>query len=94
MGTIPMKEDVGQEIYTRDHGTVKVDKNSWQDGRYHIVLCPNGAYQHINGLPISNEAEIHEAFGVDEVIVGKALYEGRVSLAEARKALAEGEATR
>lgn len=66
MGTIPMKEDAGQEIYTRDHGVVKVDKNSWQDGRYHIVLSPNGAYQHINGLPIKDEAEIHEAFGVDE----------------------------
>ena len=35
-----------------------------------------------------------QAFGVDEAIVGKAIYEGRVSLAEARKALAEGEATR
>ena len=66
MGTMPMKEDVGQEIYTRDHGVVKVAKNSWQDGRYHIVLCPNGAYQHINGLPISNEAEIYEAFGRNE----------------------------
>ncbi len=29
-----------------------------------------------------------EAFGVDEVIVGKALYEGRVTLADARRALA------
>ena len=66
MGVMPMKEDVGQEIYTRDHGVVKVDKNSWQDGRYHIVLSPNGAYQHINGLPISSEAEIHEAFGRNE----------------------------
>jgi phosphoribosylformimino-5-aminoimidazole carboxamide ribotide isomerase len=35
-----------------------------------------------------------EPFGVDEAIVGKAIYEGRVSLSEARKALAEGEATR
>ena len=35
-----------------------------------------------------------ERFGVDEAIVGKALYEGRVSLAAARLALAEGEATR
>jgi len=35
-----------------------------------------------------------QAFGVDEAIVGKALYEGRVSLAAARLALAEGEATR
>jgi phosphoribosylformimino-5-aminoimidazole carboxamide ribotide isomerase len=30
------------------------------------------------------------AFGVDEVIVGKALYEGRVTLAAARAALADG----
>ena len=66
MSVIPMKEDVGQEIYTRDHGVVKVDKTSWMDGRFHIVLCPNGAYQHMNGLPINNEAEIHEAFGRDE----------------------------
>jgi phosphoribosylformimino-5-aminoimidazole carboxamide ribonucleotide (ProFAR) isomerase len=35
-----------------------------------------------------------QAFGVDEAIVGKAIYEGRVSLAEARRALAEWEATR
>jgi phosphoribosylformimino-5-aminoimidazole carboxamide ribotide isomerase len=35
-----------------------------------------------------------QAFGVDEVIVGKALYEGRVGLAEACRALAEGAATR
>jgi phosphoribosylformimino-5-aminoimidazole carboxamide ribonucleotide (ProFAR) isomerase len=33
-------------------------------------------------------------FGVDEAIVGRALYEGRVTLADARQALAEGEATR
>ncbi len=32
-----------------------------------------------------------EAFGVDEVIVGKALYEGRVTLAAAREALAATE---
>jgi phosphoribosylformimino-5-aminoimidazole carboxamide ribonucleotide (ProFAR) isomerase len=35
-----------------------------------------------------------EPFGVDEAIVGKAIYEGRVTLAAARRALAEGEATR
>jgi phosphoribosylformimino-5-aminoimidazole carboxamide ribotide isomerase len=35
-----------------------------------------------------------QPFGVDEAIVGKALYEGRVSLAAARKALAGEEATR
>lgn len=63
MGVIPMKEDVGQEIYTRDHGIVKVDKNSWQDGRFHIVLGPNGAYQHMNGLPVENEEQLVEAFG-------------------------------
>jgi phosphoribosylformimino-5-aminoimidazole carboxamide ribotide isomerase len=31
-----------------------------------------------------------EAFGVDEVVIGKALYEGRVTLAAARAALAAG----
>jgi phosphoribosylformimino-5-aminoimidazole carboxamide ribotide isomerase len=35
-----------------------------------------------------------EPFGVDEAVVGKALYEGRLTLADARRALAEGEATR
>jgi phosphoribosylformimino-5-aminoimidazole carboxamide ribotide isomerase len=35
-----------------------------------------------------------EPFGVDEAIVGKAIYEGRVTLAVARRALAEGERTR
>ncbi len=35
-----------------------------------------------------------EPFGVDEAIVGRALYEGRVTLAAARQALAEGGATR
>jgi phosphoribosylformimino-5-aminoimidazole carboxamide ribotide isomerase len=34
-----------------------------------------------------------QVFGVDEAIVGKAIYEGRVNLAEARRALAGGEAT-
>ena len=33
-----------------------------------------------------------EPFGVDEVIVGKALYEGRVTLAAARATLAQGDA--
>ena len=58
-----MKEDCGQEIYTRDHGVVKVDTKTWQDGRFHVVLCPNGAYQHINGLPVRSEEELEEAFG-------------------------------
>jgi hypothetical protein len=73
MGVIPMKEDCGQEIYTRDHGVVKVDKNSWQDGRFHVVLCPNGAYQHINGLPIKEEEELVEAFGSNTEDLEKAL---------------------
>ena len=67
MGVIPMQEDSGvQELYTRDHGVVKVDKLSWQDGGYHIVKCPNGAYCHNNNLPIRDEKEIHAAFGIDQ----------------------------
>lgn len=73
MGAIPMQEDVGQEIYTRDHGTVKVDKNSWQDGGYHIVLSPNGTYQHISGLPVRSEKELRAAFGTNTEDLEKAL---------------------
>jgi len=69
-----MKEDDGvQELYTRDHGTVKVDKKSWQDGGFHIVLCPNGAYQHANGLPVKSEKEIKAAFGSNTADLDKAL---------------------
>jgi hypothetical protein len=70
---MPMQEDVGQEIYTRDHGVVKVDKNSWMDGGLHIVLCPNGTYQHINGLPIKDEKELRAAFGSNREDLEKAL---------------------
>jgi len=74
MGTMPMKEDDGvQELYTRDHGTVKVDKKSWQDGGFHIVLCPNGAYQHANGLPVKSEKELKAAFGSNTRDLEKAL---------------------
>jgi hypothetical protein len=74
MGVMPMKEDDGvQELYTRDHGTVKVDKKSWQDGGFHIVLCPNGAYQHANGLPVKSEKEIKAAFGSNTADLDKAL---------------------
>jgi len=73
MGTMPMQEDVGQEIYTRDHGIVKVDKTSWMDGGFHIVLCPNGAYQHINGLPVRSEKELKAAFGSNAEALEKAL---------------------
>jgi hypothetical protein len=62
-----MQEDDGiQEIYTRDHGVVKVLKNSWQDGGHHIVLTPSGSYQHMSGLPIKDEDEIEAAFGTNE----------------------------
>lgn len=70
---MPMQEDVGQEIYTRDHGTVKVDKTSWMDNGFHVVLCPNGAYQHISGLPIKDERELRAAFGSNKDDLEKAL---------------------
>jgi hypothetical protein len=62
-----MKEDVGQELYTRDHGTVKVDKVSFMDGGYHIVKCPNGTYMHANGLPIWLERELKAAISAPEL---------------------------
>lgn len=67
MATIPMKDDVGQELYTRDHGTVKVDKVSFMDGGYHIVKCPNGTYMHSNGLPIRLERELKAAISAPEL---------------------------
>lgn len=68
-----MQEEAGQELYTRDHGTVKVDKKSWMDGGLHIVLCPNGAYQHTSGLPIKDEKELRKAFGSNTEDLDKAL---------------------
>jgi hypothetical protein len=62
-----MQEDVGQELYTRDHGIVKVEKISFMDGGYHIVLCPNGAYMHSNGLPVKNEKELRAAISAPEL---------------------------
>ena len=67
MGVIPMQEDAGQELYTRDHGTVKVDKISFMDGGFHIVKCPNGAYMHANGLPVKNEKELRAAISAPEL---------------------------
>jgi hypothetical protein len=62
-----MKDEDGvHEIYTRDHGVVRVLKNSWQDGGHHIVLTPQGVYQHMSGLPIKDEDEIEAAFGTNE----------------------------
>jgi hypothetical protein len=68
------QEEVGQEIYTRDHGIVKVDKMSWIDGGYHIVLCPNGTYQHASGLPVRDERELRAAFGTNKADLEKALH--------------------
>lgn len=68
-----LQDESGQELYTRDHGTVKVAEKSWMDGGFHIVLCPNGAYQHSNGLPVSSEAELHAAFGSNQEDLRKAL---------------------
>jgi hypothetical protein len=68
------QEEVGQEIYTRDHGIVKVDKMSWIDGGYHIVLCPNGTYQHASGLPVRDEKELRAAFGTNKADLERALH--------------------
>ena len=68
-----LQDESGQEIYTRDHGVVKVDKTSWMDGGFHIVLTPNGAYQHINGLPVQDEGQLVAAFGSNTEDLEKAL---------------------
>jgi hypothetical protein len=63
---LPMQaEETFQELQTRDHGTVKVDGISFQDGKYHIVKTPSGGYQHANGLPVLNEKELREAIPVE-----------------------------
>jgi len=46
-----------QKIYTKRFGTIEVER-SWQDGTFHIAKLINGAYSHINGLPIKNEDEL------------------------------------
>ena len=61
MGVIPIKQDVGQELFTRDHGTVRVAELSFIDGGFHIVKCPNGAYMHANGLPVTDEDQLRAA---------------------------------
>jgi len=50
-----------QELHTRDHGTVKVAGLSFIDGGFHIVKCPNGAYMHANGLPVTDEKQLKAA---------------------------------
>jgi len=62
---IPIRQEPEyQELYTRDHGVVKVVQ-SWQDNNYHIVKTPGGAYMHSNGLPVKNENELRAAFGTN-----------------------------
>lgn len=63
MATMPVLTEVPgqQELYTRDHGVVKVAGLSFIDGGYHIVKCPNGAYMHANGLPVSDEDHLRAA---------------------------------
>jgi hypothetical protein len=68
-----VQEEAGQEIYTRDHGIVKVDTTSWMDGGFHIVKTPNGAYQHINGLPVQDESQLVAAFGPNQEDLEEAL---------------------
>jgi hypothetical protein len=50
-----------QELHTRDHGTVKVAGLSFIDGGLHIVKCPNGAYMHSNGLPVTDIEQLRAA---------------------------------
>jgi hypothetical protein len=50
-----------QELHTRDHGTVKVAGLSFIDGGFHIVKCPNGAYMHSNGLPVTDIEQLRAA---------------------------------
>jgi hypothetical protein len=60
---MPVLTDVPgqQELHTRDHGTVKVAGLSFIDGGFHIVKCPNGAYMHSNGLPVTDEKQLRVA---------------------------------
>lgn len=60
MSTIPVQEEKYQELYTRDHGVVKVDGISFQDGGLHIVKCPNGTFMHASGLAVQSEKELRK----------------------------------
>jgi hypothetical protein len=63
MATMPVLTDTPgqQELHTRDHGTVKVAGLSFIDGGFHIVKCPNGAYMHANGLPVTDVKQLKAA---------------------------------
>jgi len=63
MATMPVLAEIPgqQELHTRDHGTVKVAGMSFIDGGFHIVKCPNGAYMHSNGLPVSDTDQLRAA---------------------------------
>jgi len=75
MGTPQVQADTPgiQEIYTRDHGIIKVDGKSFMDGGLHVVKCPNGTYMHASGLPIKDEKELILAFGPNKDELAKAL---------------------
>jgi hypothetical protein len=62
-GTMPVLAEIPgqQELHTRDHGTVKVAGLSFIDGGFHIVKCPNGAYMHSNGLPVTSIEQLKAA---------------------------------
>ena len=63
MATMPVLSEIPgqQELHTRDHGTVKVAGLSFIDGGFHIVKCPNGAYMHANGLPVTDVKQLKAA---------------------------------
>jgi len=55
---------MGQFITTKQFGTLEVEQ-SFHEPPYHIALCTNGAYVHISGLPVKNEAELRKAVPVE-----------------------------
>jgi hypothetical protein len=55
---------MGQLITTKQFGTLEVEQ-SFHEPPYHIALCTNGAYVHISGLPVKNEAELRKAVPVE-----------------------------
>jgi hypothetical protein len=61
-GTMPVLAEIPgqQELHTRDHGTVKVAGLSFITVDRHIVKCPNGAYMHANGLPVTDIEQLRD----------------------------------
>lgn len=48
---------MAQKLYPKNFGMIEVER-SWQDGSFHIAKLTNGAYCHISGLPVKEEAEL------------------------------------